>query len=549
MNGHASVCRTLLSAGASPITSDLDGYSAIIYSITNGWTDVVETFLESGVSFEPTPPPPTTTDSTPTLTSTPTEDLNALSLACQYGHQAIARLLLERGAQILPNPAGYWPQHLAAREGHAGVLELLVEATRGFSGIDVPDKYSQATPLSHAASEGHVESVRVLLKAGSDVHAQDEFRRTPIHYAAWQGHIEIVNLLLAAGATLQESNGKQRELSEDDKGEATASVSTMAVDPLEAELEADMIPSLSLPPPIIPFRICAYNTPLPSFLTTANSLNVDGHNYLDKKYLVHVTLGHPNTTRPPFPSPVRLYDQPHHGQASSLKLVMTPKPDSSGTSIPHSVILPLADEREVFSFQLDSLVDFSLEFDLFPTFGSKMIGKAVAHPSTFIDLKSQGSYVVPIVDPHLKVIGDVPFEINVVKPFGRAQLQIGGQFETYWKSTATLSTTSTGDPNPSTSSVVTASSLSGEHVRIVVQVTSDGYPVAWPHWKLPVEGLDVHVGDVTLDQFVKLAKKTQRNLDPNKIKYKDDPSAWHQAIVASLVTLDELFKVSLKFAV
>ncbi|GAA5826059.1 hypothetical protein JCM5353_004197 [Sporobolomyces roseus] len=529
MNGHALVCRTLLSAGASPVTSDLDGYSAIIYSITNGWTDVVETFLESGVSFEPTPPPPSTTaDSTPTLTSTPTEDLNALSLACQYGHQAIARLLLERGAQILPNPAGYSPQHLAAREGHAGVLDLLVEATRGFSGIDVADKYSQATPLSHAASEGHVDSVRVLLKAGSDVHAQDEFRRTPIHYAAWQGHIEIVNLLLAAGATLehQDQNGKQREMSED-KGEATASVSTMAVDPLEAELEADMIPSLSLPPPIIPFRIY-------------------GHNYLDKKYLVHVTLGHPNTTRPPFPSPVRLYDQPHHGQASSLKLVMTPKPDSSGTSIPHSVILPLADEREVFSFQLDSLVDFSLEFDLFPTFGSKMIGKAVAHPSTFIDLKSQGSYVVPIVDPHLKVIGDVPFEINVVKPFGRAQLQIGGQFETYWKSTATLSTTTTGgsgDPNPSTSSVVTASSLSGEHVRIVVQVTSDGHPVAWPHWKLPVEGLDVHVGDVTLDQFVKLAKKTQRSLDPNKIKYKDDPSAWHQAIVASLVTLDELFKL------
>ncbi|GAA6006343.1 hypothetical protein JCM11491_004921 [Sporobolomyces phaffii] len=526
MNGHASVCQTLLAAGASSTTSDLDGYSAIIYSITNGWTDVVETFLESGVSFEPTPPPPETSALPSTANGTSTEDLNALSLACQYGHEAIARLLLERGAQILPNPAGYWPQHLAAREGHAGVLKLLVGATRGFSGIDVPDKYSQSTPLSHAASEGHVESVRVLLKAGSDVHAQDEFRRTPIHYAAWQGHIEIVNLLLAAGATLEhQGNGKQRSMDED-KGEATASVSTMAVDPLEAELEADMIPSLSLPPPIIPFRIY-------------------GHNYLDKKFLVHVTLGHPNTTRPPFPAPVRLHDQPHHGQASSLKLVMTPKPDSSGSSIPHSVILPLADEREVFSFQLDSLADFSLEFDLFPTFGSKMIGKAVAHPSTFAELKAQGSYVVPIVDPHLKVIGDVPFEINVVKPFGRAQLQIGGQFETYWKSTATLSAASggSGDPNPATSSVVTASSLSGEHVRVVVQVTSDGHPVAWPNWKLPVDGLDVHVGDITLDQFVQLARKTQRTLEPANIKYKDDPSAWHQAIVSSLVPLEELFTV------
>ncbi|GAA5941057.1 uncharacterized protein JCM15063_000635 [Sporobolomyces koalae] len=528
MNGHASVCQALLAAGASPTTSDLDGYSAIIYSITNGWTDVVETFLQSGVSFEATPSPPNA-DKTATLASSTSaaDDLNALSLASQYGHEAIARLLLERGAQILPNPAGYWPQHLAAREGHAGVLQLLVDATRGFSGIDVADKYSQATPLSHAASEGHVESVRVLLNAGSDVYAQDEFRRTPIHYAAWQGHVEIVNLLLAAGSTLeQQDNGKQRS-TEEVKAEATASVSTMAIDPLEAELDADMIPSLSLPPPIIPFRIY-------------------GHNYLDKKYLVHVTLGHPNTTRPPFPSPVRLFDQPQHGQASSLKLVMTPKPDSSGSSIPHSVILPLADEREVFSFQLDSLHDFSLEFDLFPTFGSKMIGKAVAHPSTFADLRSQGSYVVPIVDPHLRVIGDVPFEINVVKPFGRAQLQIGGQFETYWKSTATLATTTaggSGDANPATSSVVTASSLSGEHVRIVVQVTSDGYPVAWPHWKLPVDGLEVNVGDVTLEQFVNLAQRTQRTLDPSRIISKDDPAAWYQALVSALVPLDELFKI------
>ncbi|GAA6062254.1 hypothetical protein JCM10212_001768 [Sporobolomyces blumeae] len=526
MNGHASVCRTLLSAGASATISDLDGYSSIIYSITNGWTDVVETFLESGVSFEQTPAPPVAT--APSLAAPTTEDLNALSLACQYGHEAIARLLLERGAQILPNPAGYWPQHLAAREGHAGVLKLLVEATRGFSGIDVPDKYSQATPLSHAASEGHVESVKVLLQAGSDVHAQDEFKRTPIHYAAWQGHIEIVNLLLAAGAAAEQASGKrQQSASETEKGEGTASVSTMAVDPLEADLDADMIPSLSLPPPIIPFRIY-------------------GHNYLDSKCLVHVTLGHPNTTRPPFPAPVRLYDQQHHGHASSLKLVMTPRPDSSGTSIPHSVILPLADEREVFSFQLDSLADFSLEFDLFPTFGSKMIGKAVAHPSTFSELKAQGSYVVPIVDPHLKVIGDVPFEINVVKPFGRAQLQIGGQFETYWKSTATLSTTTaggSGDPNPATSSVVTASSLSGEHVRIVVQVTSDGHPVAWPQWRLPVDGLDVHVGDVTLDQFNRLANKLRRTLDPNKVQNKDDPSAWYQTIVSSLIPLEDLFNI------
>ena len=102
---------------------------------------------------------------------------------------------------------------------------------------------------------------------------------------------------------------------------------------------------------------------------------------------------------------------------------MTPKPDAG--AIPHSIILPLQDEREVFPFQVDSFDSFSVEFDLFPTFGSKVIGKGVALASTFADLQSQGSYVVPLLDPHLKVIGDIPFEVNVVKPFhqiGRARV-------------------------------------------------------------------------------------------------------------------------------
>lgn len=243
MNGHSLVCRTLLAAGASPSTPDLDGYSPIIYSITHGWTTVVETFLSAGVSCDGIAPG--TAGST-----TQSDDLNALSLACQYGHEAIARLLLERGAKVIPNPAGYYPQHLAAREGHSGVLRLLVthyEQSNDEPGIDVPDKYSQATPLSHAASEGHAESVEVLLAAGSDVHSVDEFKRTPIHYAAWQGHVECVNLLIDHGATRPGGMEIEQTVAEE-TAQASASVSTLGVDPLEGAFSLfSSVPSRARP--------------------------------------------------------------------------------------------------------------------------------------------------------------------------------------------------------------------------------------------------------------------------------------------------------------
>ena len=160
------------------------------------------------------------------------------------------------GVQTCALPiSGYYPQHLAAREGHAGVLRLLVDATRGFSGIDVPDKYSQSTPLVHAAAEGHAESVSVLLQAGSNVHAKDEFRKTAIHYAAWQGHVDCINLLLAAGATSEATMSPELVMP---GSAATGSMSSADMDPMD--LDSDLIPSLSLPPPIIPFRICTFSS-------------------------------------------------------------------------------------------------------------------------------------------------------------------------------------------------------------------------------------------------------------------------------------------------
>jgi CDK inhibitor PHO81 len=158
---------------------------------------------------------------------------------------------------------------------------------------------------------------------------------------------------------------------------------------------------------------------------------------------------------------------------------------------------------------------------LYPTFGSKVIGKGSALSDVFsqrnnsIHQTDSGGlfYTLPIFDSRLKVVGEVSFEFSIIKPFQGVQLEIGGKIETYWKSTQPLQTSSVGTPLQSfnnggtAQSLVTASSLSGSFSRIFVQVTRDLVPVTYPSWRLPVEGLDLGVSEVTYSQFQIIVSK------------------------------------------
>jgi CDK inhibitor PHO81 len=252
---------------------------------------------------------------------------------------------------------------------------------------------------------------------------------------------------------------------------------------------------------------------------------------------------------------------------SSLKLVMTSKTDI--TSVPHSVILPLADEREVFSFQVQDLARFTLELSLYPTFGSKVIGRAIVLPSMFTDIQNHKGLVVPLLDHHLKTIGEVAFEVSCIKPFQGAQLEIGGRVETYWKSKVTPSapsqdhahqfqshrplSVSTSSPAlrpptvaPSSAparegALVTASSLSGEYVHIVVQLTKDQVPVLHPVWTLPVPGFDIGVADVSSTQFNALAKSLDRTIAGSPSQ--QTPAEWSAILRKSMASLEAVLSL------
>jgi CDK inhibitor PHO81 len=179
MHGRSSICQFLMERGANPLTTDMDGYTPLIQAVISGHVDCVQIFVA---------------DSADNLALGPTaqsNDLIPLTLACQYGHEEVARLLLRHGAKSLPNSEGLYPQHMAARSGHASICRLLIqEGGPDGGGKDRHDKYNQWTPLHHAAVGGtprHFECVKVLVEAGCDVNATDEYGKSAGFYAGWYG--------------------------------------------------------------------------------------------------------------------------------------------------------------------------------------------------------------------------------------------------------------------------------------------------------------------------------------------------------------------------
>lgn len=90
---------------------------------------------------------------------------------------------------------------------------------------------------------------------------------------------------------------------------------------------------------------------------------------------------------------------------------------------------------------------------------------------------------------------------------------------------------------------LTISSIKGDYVYIVVQVTRDSQPVAYPHWKLPRDKFDLYVPNLTLSQFDSLAVELGRKVDTRKPK-PSTPAQWYALLRGSMLSLAELLSVS-----
>jgi ankyrin repeat protein len=128
-------------------------------------------------------------------------ELGLFIRACAKGDTALVRGMLKKGfdPDALHENTGSRPLHGAAGGGHLDIVKLLLRAG---ADVNLQETWKsmppKGTPLENAAARGHLNICKLLVKYGADLNKVGDF--TPLRAAAAHGQSQIVRFLLRAGA-------------------------------------------------------------------------------------------------------------------------------------------------------------------------------------------------------------------------------------------------------------------------------------------------------------------------------------------------------------
>lgn len=173
--GDAARVAALLDADATLLTTAENGTTPVLFAIYHGKADIARILVERGapVSF---------------------------AEACALGDEARVREMLVDDPSVLHvrSADGFPPMPMAIFFGHGALARWLIE-----QGADVnaaAQNAQRVTPAHAAAAARDVETMRMLLERGADPNARQQLDYTPLHGAASRGDVEMATLLLAHGA-------------------------------------------------------------------------------------------------------------------------------------------------------------------------------------------------------------------------------------------------------------------------------------------------------------------------------------------------------------
>lgn len=118
-------------------------------------------------------------------------DESPLMLAALKGENELCQLMILRGADV--NKPGWAPLHYAATNGHLEVIRLLLEEN---AYIDAASP-NNTTPLMMAAHYGTPSAVKLLLEAGADPMLKNDQGLSAIDFALRGNRTESADLIAA----------------------------------------------------------------------------------------------------------------------------------------------------------------------------------------------------------------------------------------------------------------------------------------------------------------------------------------------------------------
>ena len=104
------------------------------------------------------------------------------------------------------NSDGFTPLHLAASEGHAQLIEILVKFK---AQVDARTNNFR-TPLHIACLRGNLSVVQSLVQHGADVNAKDIDGNTPCHFCSEYCHRYCLKFLLTRDPYLFSTNNEDK---------------------------------------------------------------------------------------------------------------------------------------------------------------------------------------------------------------------------------------------------------------------------------------------------------------------------------------------------
>ena len=161
--GDLRLAKALVAGEADLNATDIFGNSALIYAVSAGALDVTEFLLAQGADVRYAKP----------------NGINALAIAAENGHEKLLAPLLKA--------------HLfaAARLGLTDELTVCLEEGADANGRNAQDW----TPLMLAAVNGHLGTVRALLRHGADPLAREARGRTARTLALVKGQSDVALFL------------------------------------------------------------------------------------------------------------------------------------------------------------------------------------------------------------------------------------------------------------------------------------------------------------------------------------------------------------------